>query len=215
MIYLIFILPLIAYAYFSPKFIRKYRYIHYILAAIIAVIAASLESHNFITDGFLGLSFFIIVMFTATLSQSTIKKRLNTVRGVYSIIAFILISSHAISYLLFVLEEGLFLSSWVIPIGLIVYLTFLPLFITSFTEIRKHIPYRQWKNIHNYAYFGYAFLFLHLYLLDNSRSIYYLGLFSIYLIFRLIQYIDKMLAKKKVEKIKAEKIDNQLKSNDS
>lgn len=208
MIYYLIIIPLVLYAYIAPKFIRKTKYLHYLIAIIIAIVSGTGEGYNFVNEGFLGLSFFIIVMFTSVLSSSTLKKRLMSLRGIYSIIGFILISSHAIAYFAYTVDENIFFSHVVIPIGLLVYLTFIPLFITSFTVIRKHIPYKQWKAIHRYAYQGYLLLFFHLYLIDNSRQIFYVGLFGIYTVFRLIQAIDKYFTKNKALKIQQQRIND-------
>ncbi len=204
MIYYLLIIPIVLYAYFFPKFIRKTQYYHYALALITTIIGLAIKDYTFLSEGFLGLSFFIVVMFTGVLSSGKLKKRLMSVRGIYAIIGYILVSSHALTYLQYTIDEDVFLSSIVIPIGLAIYLTFLPLFITSFNTIRKHMSYKTWKFIHRFAYLGYGLLFFHLYLLNNSRQIFYIGLFSIYTIFRIIQAVDKHNVMKKTKKVKEE-----------
>jgi len=204
MIYYLLVIPLVLYAYLFPKFIRKNQYFHYAIALIATIIGLVINNYTFLNEGFLSLSFFIVVMFTGVLSSSKLKKRLMSVRGIYAIIGYILVSSHAISYLQYTIDEEVFTSHIVIPIGLIIYLTFLPLFITSFKIVRKHMSYKTWKIIHRFAYLGYLLLFFHLYLLDNSRQIFYIGLFGIYTIFRIVQAIDKYSVMKKTKKVKQE-----------
>ena len=198
MLYFYIIPPIILYALFFYKFIRKYQYIHYAFVAIISIVFGATEGHNFVNNGFVGAAFFIVVMFTGSLSKSKLKKALMQVRAQYAIIGFIFISSHSIPYLLYVLDEGMVFVHLTIPIGIVIYLFFIPLSITSFSFVRKHMGYKLWKKFHNWAYLSYLLMFVHLYFISNSRSSFYLVLFIIYTVFRVIQYIDKHQTKKRL-----------------
>lgn len=200
MIYVLTILPLVLYAFFFYKFIRKYELYHYGFAAIISLIFGIAEGHNFFNEGFLGVSFFIIVMFTGVLSKGRLKKSLSQIRAQYSIIGFILISGHAMPYLLYVLDEELVFAHLTIIIGIISYVIFIPLFVSSFMIIRRRMTFKQWKRIHRFAYAGYTLIFIHLYLINNSRREFYLALFIVYFILKIITVIDKYYTKKKLLK---------------
>ncbi len=200
MIYVLTIFPLVIYAFFFYKFIRKYEFYHYGIAAIISLYFGLVEGHNFFNEGFLGVSFFIIVMFTGVLTKSRLKKSLSQIRAQYSIIGFILISGHAMPYLLYVLDEGLVFAHLTIIIGIISYVIFIPLFITSFMIIRKRMTFKQWKKVHRFAYLGYTLIFLHMYLINNSRREFYLVLFITYSVLKTIAVIDKYYTKKKLLK---------------
>lgn len=191
MIYLVTIIPFVLYAYFAYKFIRKYEYIHYALFALLAIIGASLESHNFLNEGFIGVSLFIIVMFTGVLASSTLKKRLSQVRAQYAIMGFIIISGHSLTFFSYLFEESLLFSHISIIFGMIVYLIFIPLFVTSFMFIRKRMGYKNWKKLHSFAYLGYIALFIHLFSINNSRQEFYIVLFSVYAVFKIIAFLDK------------------------
>jgi len=202
MIYIIIILPLILYAYFGYKVIRKYEYVHYAIFGILAIIGGTIENHNFLNAGFLGVSLFIIVMFTGVIASSKLKKRLMQVRAQYAIMGFIIISSHSIAFFSYLFEEGLIFVHVSIIFGVICYLVFVPLFITSFVIIRKQLGYKNWKKLHSFGYLGYLALFLHLYLINNSRQDFYLVLFSVYALFKIIAILDKYFTLKKVRKKK-------------
>jgi DMSO/TMAO reductase YedYZ heme-binding membrane subunit len=192
MIYVLTVLPLVLYAYFFPKFIRKFEYYHYAFAAIISLAFILLEGENFFNTGFLGVSFYIIVMFTGVLTKSRLKRNLSQIRAQFAIIGFILVTGHAVPYLLYLLEEGLIFVHPSIPIGILSYMIFVPLFITSFMQIRKRMNFKKWKKIHNFAYIGYTLLFIHIILLANTRQLFYIILLISYVVLKLIAYFDKL-----------------------
>lgn len=189
MIYFILVPLLVLIGLVFNKQIKKYQYFIYIVATAIAIGTAVVEELNFVNAGFLGLSFFIVVMFTGALARSKFKNKLLKIRTQYSIIGFLLISSHAIPFTLYSLDEGLVFKHIVIPIGILNYLVFIPLFILSFQLVKKQIGFKLWKKINQFAYIGYLLVFLHLYLQANSRQSFYLALFIIYTVFRLINLI--------------------------
>ncbi len=189
MAYYLLIIPLILYAYFFYKFIRKTQNFHYAIAVIATIIGLIDKDYIFLNEGFLGFSFIIIVMFTGVIDHGKLKTRLMSVRGIYAIIGYILVSSHAISYLQSIINSNFLSSNIMVPLGVLIYLTFLPLFITSFHSIRKRMSFKTWKTLHRFAYLGYYLIFFHVYLLDNSRQGFYIALFLIYTVLRIIQAI--------------------------
>lgn len=199
MIYVITIFPLVLYAFFFHKFIRKYEFIHYGITGVIALAFGVVEGHNFFNEGFLGVSFFIIVMFTGVLTKSKLKRNLSQVRAQYAIIGFILISGHALPYLFYLLEEGMIFVHLTIIIGIICYVIFVPLFITSFMIIRRRMTFKQWKGLHKFAYLSYGLIFLHLFLINNSRQMFYVVLFALYTVLKIIAVLDKHYTKKKLK----------------
>lgn len=202
MIYFLFTIPLVIYAYFGHRFIRKFEYVHYVLCLILAIIGGSIEGHNVLNQGFLGTSLFLIVMYTGVIAKSTLKQRLMRIRAQYAIMGFILISSHAITYLAYLLDEGMIFVHASIPLGLLAYLIFIPLFITSFVFIRKQIGYKYWKKLHQFGYIGYLALFIHLYFIANSRQEFYVTIFTVYGLFRLIAVFDRYFTKKQLKQQK-------------
>lgn len=198
MIYVVTIIPIVIYAFFFHKFIRKYEFIHYGITGVISLIFGIVEGHNFFNEGFLGVSFFIIVMFTGVLTKGKLKRSLNQVRAQYAIIGFIFISGHALPYLFYLLEEGMIFVHLTIIIGIICYTIFVPLFVTSFMIIRRKMTFKQWKRLHKFAYLSYGLLFIHLFLINNSRQLFYVVLFAVYTVLKIIAILDKYYTKKKI-----------------
>lgn len=199
MLYVITVFPLILYAFFFFKFIRKYDLFHYGFAAVISIAFGVMEGHNFFNGGFAGVSFFLIVMFAGVLPKSKLKRSLHQIRAQYAIIGFILISGHALPYLLYLLDEGLIFVHLTITMGIICYIIFVPLFATSFMIIRRRMNFTTWKAIHRFAYPSYGLIFLHLFLINNSRQQFYLVLFASYTVLELINVFDKYYTKKKLQ----------------
>lgn len=176
-------------AYFQGKFIRKHNLKLYIGATILALVTFLLRYKVPImepfTQGYLGLSFLFIVMFTGALkNKSTLSKKLVGVRREYSIIGFILLTSHALKYLLeFLTGEIRF--EW---LGVIPYVIMLPLFIMSFMVIRKKFTFKVWKNIQRFSYIAYILIFVHLILVaEFPNLLVYFILFVPYIILKLVK----------------------------
>lgn len=182
-------------SYFYYKQIHKYKYILYALSAIIALI--SHEEGNFITYGFIPLSFFLVVMYSGVLDKSTIRKRLFMVRAELAIIGSILITPHVFSFLEFIIEEyGIFGAPLYFYIGLLVAIIIVPLFITSFPQIRKIFTYKEWKKLHKLSYPLYLLIGLHLILINNERQIYYIVIFGTYIFFKTIMIMQSQFRKR-------------------
>jgi DMSO/TMAO reductase YedYZ heme-binding membrane subunit/uncharacterized protein with FMN-binding domain len=130
------------------------------------------------TEGYLGLAFFIVVMFAGSFpKQSTLSKRLRSVRKEYSIFGFITLLPHTILYgLMFI--DGSYSIEW---FGVISFLIMIPLFLMSFHFIKRKMKIKTWMNIQKLAYFVYLLIFIHLLLIGESDHIYiYIILFTTY-----------------------------------
>ena len=193
MITIPFIVIFTVLAYFKGSFIRKHNLALYIGAAILSIAMFILKNKLPIAEpfvqGYLGLSILYIVMFTGALkNKSTLYKKLMGVRREYSIIGFILLSSHATKYLIGFLN-GEIRFEW---LGVIPFVIMIPLFITSFMIIRKKFTFTTWKKIQSFAYIAYILIFVHLIIVaEMPNFIVYIVLFVPYIILKLLKEIKK------------------------
>jgi methionine sulfoxide reductase heme-binding subunit len=149
-----------------------------------------------ITSGHLGLSFFILVIFTCVFpKKSKIHKNLNLVRGDLAILGFIFLIPHGMARL------SLALAGYN-STGLLAMIVFTPLFITSFLVIRKKMKPIRWKKLHHFAYIAYGLIYIHLgfnlslnpnnfYIRLSPDAILYHLLAIIYISIRVIKKIQK------------------------
>lgn len=182
------------------KQIHEYKVILYLFFGLLGLVVH--ESGNIITLGYVPFGLFLVVMFTGVLNKGLIRKRLARVRAEYAIIGFILLLPHAIGYIEIYLDE-IFptLASVSQIIGVIAFLIMIPLTVTSFQSIRKKFTYKQWKSLHQAAYFAYLGVFIHLLLLNNERFFYYLAITIVYIVLK-IPDIYKQLKKRAQQKEK-------------
>jgi len=143
--------------FFSKHFHHQATY--YRLAALVIALLTVLLNISFldflITSGHLGLSLFILVIFTSILpKKSKIYKNLSLVRGDLAIIGFMLLIPHGMARL------NLALSGYN-STGLFAMIIFTPLFITSFLVIRKKMKPIRWKKLHQFAYIAYGLIYIH------------------------------------------------------
>ncbi|MBU1020357.1 MAG: ferric reductase-like transmembrane domain-containing protein [Firmicutes bacterium] len=186
MLVVIFVTIISLASYFFPKFIHKYNYVIYAVAAVIAIISG-LDYSNIVTLGYLPLSFMVVVMYTGVLDKGKIRKHLAMVRAENAIIGIILLSPHAIGYIEYYLEYASLINSPVPLIGIASAIIAVPLFITSFPIIRKKFSYKEWKQIHLLAYLFYVLVFIHLLVINNSRTSIYLIIFGVYITLKSIE----------------------------
>lgn len=193
MIVLVFLILLTVLAYFAGKFIRKHNVKIYMVAAIVSVLAFIFKDKAFTTpimQGFLGLSFFYIVMITGAIDKKyKIKAKFSGLRREYSIIGFIVITPHALNYMLQGLNGTIDLE-W---FGIISFVLMIPLFVTSFLTIRKKMKAKTWNLIQSAAYIIYLLLFVHLILnyTQKINLILYLVIFIFYFVMKAIYEIKK------------------------
>lgn len=194
MIVLAFLIILTILAMYAGKFIRKHNVKIYIVAVIVSILAFILKDKAFTTpimQGFLGLSFFYIVMITGAIDKKhKIKAKLMGLRREFSIIGFIVISPHALNYTL----QGLNGTRSLEWFGLISFVLMIPLFVTSFLKIRKKMKPKTWNLIQSAAYIIYLLLFIHL-ILNYTKTInlvLYVAIFGFYFVLKIIYEIKKI-----------------------
>lgn len=198
MIVLIFLILLTISATYFGKFIRKHNVKLYIAAAIISILAFIFKDQTITTpiiQGFLGLSFFYLVMLTGAIDKKhKIKAKLVGLRREYSILGFIFISPHALNYTI----QGLNGTRSLEWFGLISFVLMIPLFITSFVTIRKKMKAKTWNLIQSAAYIIYILLFIHLILnyTQKINLILYLVIFIFYFVMKIIYEAKKFKIKK-------------------
>jgi DMSO/TMAO reductase YedYZ heme-binding membrane subunit len=193
MIALIFVVLLGIAGLFFGKFIRKYRFILYIVMTVLSIVSFVFQDITITTpimQGFLGLSLFYIVMLTGALkSKSRLRNQWVGVRREYSILGFIAIAPHALKYTLqWLTGERTF-----VIFGSIAFFLMIPLFITSFVSIRKKMKAKTWNLIQSAAYLIYLALFIHL-ILNYTKIInlvLYLVLFVTYIVMKTIYEVKK------------------------
>ncbi|MDY0278688.1 MAG: hypothetical protein RBQ97_11460, partial [Acholeplasma sp.] len=185
MISIIFIFALGLIGFYLPSKIKNYKTFLYVLFTIFGVLSITFRDVNITTpinQGYLGFAFFYVVMMTGIFNKdSKVFKNLNSVRSIYSIIGFIILTPHAIFYILDrFIDNGLF-----DVVGLLAYLIMIPLFITSFQNIDNPQVKFRWKKIQRFAYIVYVLIFIHLIIVSSvPNSIMYFVLFIPYLLYK-------------------------------
>lgn len=199
MIYTVsFVIIISITSFFLYKPIHKYKYFLYAAAFITALILH--EEGNYITYGYTGLSFFIVVMYSGVLDKSTFRKRLFMVRAELAILGTIFLFPHILGYLEIVLDEvGLLNAPLNFFLGFVAGIIILPLFFTSFTFIRKKMKYKEWKRLHKLAYVSYFFIGLHLISINNERQLLYIVLFGTYFVLKGIMIVQQSIKKQNIE----------------
>lgn len=199
MITLIFIIIFGLAALKFSKFIRNKQVVLYMIAAVFSIFAFVKFDVPFlkpITQGFMALAIFYIVMMAGALpKKNKLKIAFMSVRKEYSILGFIIATPHGLHYIIEYLNGEIS-----IPIfGIIAYAIMIPLFITSFSVIRKMMSYRSWKLLQRFAYVVYTLLVIHL-ILNFSLKInlvLYVVMFLTYIILKTIKVLSKVALNKK------------------
>ncbi|MFH5882334.1 hypothetical protein [Liberiplasma polymorphum] len=121
-------------------------------------------------QGHIPFAFYILVMFAGALKPKTKPKiALMMVRRELAIFGFLLLIPHMLLLIVTALTNYN-------PTGTITFILMIPLFITSFTKIKKKMKPIKWKKLHKWAYPIYAIIYLHV--------------ASITIIFNIIRYND-------------------------
>ena len=116
--------------------------------------------------GHISIAFFILVMFAGALnSKWKISRKLLSIRAELAIIASIFIIPHSVIYLirLIVLKLPKMINTGIVPtlyigyiiVGIIAFIIMIPLFITSFKNIRRKMQSAQWRKLQKRAYIFY------------------------------------------------------------
>lgn len=164
-------------------------YVFYIIALVISGISLFFYRESyflFINRGFIGYGFLFVVMMMGVLPNKwTLTRNLKKNRGVFSILAFILITPHAVSHV-FGLLGGINI------FGIIAYVIMVPLTVISFRVIRKEIDVADWFKIQKAAYLIYLVLFAHLIMVARwENKIVYAVLLTLYVNNKLIKEYRK------------------------
>jgi len=146
----------------ATPWLLKHRLVLYIGVwgiTLAAVIGQDVPVMTPIVKGMLGFAFIYTVMITGALNPKwKLTKKLKAVRGMYSILGFVLLIAHPLNYAAEVLG-GL----REIPIfGVAAFVIMIPLFITSYIVIRKRMSPKAWAKLQQWAYLSYAFILVHL-----------------------------------------------------
>lgn len=182
MIVVVFLVLLTLLALYASPFVRKHNVKIYIIATIVSVLVYIMKDKAFAApfiQGFLGLSFFYIVMMAGALpKKNQLRKKFMGIRREYSITGFIVVMPHAVLYILEWID-GTTPIEW---FGFIAFVIMVPLFITSFQKIRKMMKFKNWRLLQSTAYIVYILLFIHL-ILNYTKTInlvLYLVMFTAY-----------------------------------
>lgn len=186
-------------SYFLQPIIKKHAYIIYGLAVLLggaSIFLTKVKPLAPIRAGFIGFAIIYIVMIIGILPKKTkIFKRLYKIRPNLSIISFILLTAHALFYIL----NRNTIDAQLDPFGVIAYIVMIPLFITSFKDLptKKHLF--KWKKLHRFSYLAYILTFIHLLIVSEGVNfIIYLLMFIPYFIvkpYRLVKIDMPMMRK--------------------
>jgi len=185
MISIVFIALIVLVSYFASGWIKKnstWLYVGGTVLSIITIIFRDVPITVAINKGFLGFSFFYVVMIVGLFNrEKAFYKRLHSVRSVLSILGFILLTPHAIFYFIDKFtNNGLFDLA-----GLLAYVIMVPLFITSFQKIEEPMKMMKWKKLQRFAYIAYILIFVHLIFVSSVPNlIVYIVLFVPYIIYK-------------------------------
>jgi len=149
---------IIALIYKWDKLFQKaiFWYVLSLALSIVSLIFYESPFTYYITKGYIPYAFFFVVMFVGVFPNDwTISRKIKKVRGILSIIGFILITPHAFLHI-FQLYEGINI------FGIIAYVLMIPLTIISFKFIKKEIKIKDWNTVQKGAYLIYIALFIHL-----------------------------------------------------
>lgn len=131
----------------------------YILTSILAIVAVIFHDVNlayYVTKGYISFALIWVVMMVGVLpNKSELARKIKRVRGVLSIMSFILITPHAMLHI-FQIYSGVNL------FGIVSYALMLPLTIISFQIIRREMKPKDWITVQKGAYLIYIALFAHL-----------------------------------------------------
>jgi DMSO/TMAO reductase YedYZ heme-binding membrane subunit len=189
---LVGIILILGIGFLQYKQIRKYHDWIYLAAVVSSIVSFTLET-TIINMGYLGLSFFIVVMFVTVLEKSELKKRLMGIRAELAIIGSIFAITHGLKFIVFSIDFSFF---WEAPlyfyVGIASVVIMLPLTITSFMIIRKKMKGKTWKKLHQLSYLFYILVGLHLILIQNNRLWFYSVIFGGYLILKAWDFIQKL-----------------------
>ncbi|MGE4320002.1 MAG: hypothetical protein AB7E61_00970 [Acholeplasmataceae bacterium] len=161
-------------------------YIFTSILAIVAVIFHDVTIAYYVTKGYISFALIWVVMMVGVLpNKSELARKIKKVRGVLSIMSFILITPHAMLHI-FQIYSGVNL------FGIVSYALMLPLTIISFQIIRREMKPKDWITVQKGAYIIYIALFAHLLWVGLwPDKVIYAILFTLYVNNKLIKELKK------------------------
>lgn len=181
--------------FFLYKIIHKYKIYLFVIATIIGGISFTQEV-NIINLGYVGFSFFLVVMYSGVIEKGRMKKSLVATRAEMAILGSIFIFVHGLKYIIFAYDFNFLFSAPInYYIGVFALLIAIPLFVTSFMKIRKKMNGKTWKKLHKLSYVFYLAVGLHLILIQNDRMFFYIGIFALYFVLRIWTFFDNRAKK--------------------
>lgn len=180
MTFVLSMLCVVLYVALFKKSIKSHALFHYIGAAILAVIIVLNPFTGFpqffktyiqpiLTNGGIATAMFVLVMYAGAFKNGAKpKKMLMSLRAELSIIACTLTFAHNVTYGQVYLKH-LFTNPSMIPlnfriatyISITLFLIMLPLWITSYSFVRKKMKAKTWKKLQRWAYLFYALIYAH------------------------------------------------------
>jgi methionine sulfoxide reductase heme-binding subunit len=161
----LFVPFLVVILYFFGDHLKKYSYPYLLLALIFNIFVIFLHSilnirlliiDISIVSGHVSLALFLLVIFAGVFNEHSILKiTLSKARGEVALMAFIFLLPHAYSRLSMAL-------SGYNSTGLIAFILFIPLVLTSFTFFKKRMKSKDWKTLHKLSYITYFMIYIHL-----------------------------------------------------
>ncbi len=147
--------------FFAPKILKHRKILTYGVWGVLAleIILRNAPFMAPFVKGFIGYALFFVVAITGALPPKwTLTKKLFSVRGMYSILGFVLLTAHPIFY-----TSEILTGTREIPwYGVISYVVMIPLWITSYLSVRKKMTPQNWKKLQRFAYVSYVLMFVHL-----------------------------------------------------
>ena len=175
MIFFISLLTAILFILLFEKPLKRTPIVFYVISAILSLATVIMQLQEITPGGFMGkyiypmfskaglaTAFFVLVMYAATFKNSSEPFRiLMSLRAQLSIIASILALGHVFSYSALLSPKN----TLFYILSVIMFCIMIPLFITSFTMIRKKLNAVAWKKLQRFAYIFYLLIYFHILLL--------------------------------------------------
>ncbi len=188
-IILVNLVILLIASFFFGTWIRKLHWVLFGISLGIGIYSFTQEI-TIINMGYVGLSFFLVVMFASGLNPGKLKKRLMGNRAEYAIMGGIFVLVHGLKYIIYALDFSFF---WFAPInfyiGIFSVMIMIPLWITSFMFVRKKMKGKSWKKLHKLSYVFYIAVFIHLIWINNQRMWFYITLCILYVFVKYWDYL--------------------------
>ncbi len=163
---LIIIILLLLVAILFKDFIKKHFTILTLQTIILNIVSyIFLDISNIINAGYVGMAFFIVVMFSTSFNKkSALYKSTLYLRKEYSIFGFIFITSHCLLYLFSKYQMW----EWN---GIVAFILMIPISIISFSKIKKKLSRRSWDMLQLFSYIIYLLIFIHVIVIGQSSHV--------------------------------------------